>query len=358
MENDQITLVDKIVYGTMPDGQTVNQYTLTNKNGLEMKVINYGGTITSLKVPDKNGLLEDVVLGYDNLDHYIKSNTFFGALIGRYGNRIAKGKFQIDDIEYYLPINNAPNHLHGGPMGYDKVFWNITVLEDSSSLKLTYTSADGEQGYPGKLTVEVIYQLTGNNELKINYKATTDQKTIVNLTQHSYFNLGGSKSKDVLSHKLTLDADTYLPVDATLIPTGELRKVAGTPFDFLKEETIGARIGQSDEQLTFGKGYDHCWVLNNYDGKTLRKVATLSDSTSGRMMEVYTTEPGIQFYSGNFLDGSLMSKKNTTNAYRSGLCLETQHFPDSPNRAEFPSVLLSPNKTYQSTTVFSFKVVK
>jgi aldose 1-epimerase len=340
-------------FGLMPDGKAVNLYTLRNKNGVEIKVMNYGGIITSLSVPDNHGNFDDVVLGFDSLSSYVKSSPYFGALIGRYGNRIAKGKFEIDGHEYTLPINNGSNHLHGGPMGFDKVYWNIEVPEDSSSLKLTYLSADGEQGYPGNLTAEVFYYLTDDNELRIEYKATTDKKTVVNLTQHSYFNLGGKKTKDILGHRLKIDADNFTPVDTALIPTGEIRSVKGTPFDFLKAETIGSRINQKDEQLTFGRGYDHNWALNNYDGK-IRKVATLSEPVSGCSVEIYTTEPGLQFYSGNFLDGTLTGKNNTVYNFRSGLCLETQHYPDSPNQPKFPSVILNPGETYQTTTIYKF----
>lgn len=340
-------------FGTMPDGKKVNVYTLTNKNGLEMKVINYGGIIVSLKVPDKNGELSDVVLGYDSLTPYLKSNPYFGALIGRYGNRIAKGKFNLDGKEFTLPVNNGENHLHGGE-GFDKVFWNIEIPEDSSSLQLSYTSADGEQGYPGTLSVVVNYVLSDSNELKIDYRATTDKKTIVNLTQHTYFNLRGNKATTILDHTLQMEADHFLPVDKTLIPTGELKKVSGTPFDFLKPQRIGDRIDQRDEQLIFGLGYDHCWALNKYDGKSLRKVATLAELTSGRIMEVFTTEPGLQFYSGNFLDGTLKGKNGVVYQYRSGLCLETQHYPDSPNQSAFPSVVLNPGEVYQTTTVYKF----
>jgi aldose 1-epimerase len=340
-------------FGIMPDGKAVKLYTLKNKNGVEMKVMNYGGIITSLVVPDKNGNFDDVVLGYDSLSSYLKSSPFFGALIGRYGNRIAKGKFKIDGQEYNLPINNGSNHLHGGPMGFDKVYWNIDVPADSSSLKLTYLSVDGEQGYPGNLSAEVFYYLTDNDELKIEYKATTDKKTVVNLTQHSYFNLGGKQTKAILSHSLMIDADSFIPVDTALIPTGEIRSVKGTPFDFTKAETIGSRIEQKDDQLKFGRGYDHNWVLNNYDGK-MRKVAELSEPVSGRLMEVFTTEPGLQFYSGNFLDGTLIGKNNTAYNFRSGLCLETQHYPDSPNQPKFPSVILNPGETYQTTTIYKF----
>ncbi len=341
-------------FGKMEDGRVVRQYTLTNANNVEMKVINYGGIIVSLKTPDANGQLADIVLGYDSLEGYIRNNPYFGALIGRYGNRIAGGKFTLEGKAYSLPQNNGPNHLHGGPKGFDKVFWEIEVGPDSSSLLLSYRSADGEQGYPGNLSVNVVYRLTDANELRIEYDATTDAPTIVNLTQHSYFNLGNQET--ILGHQLQIDADSYLPVDATLIPTGKLQKVEGTPFDFRKPKTIGADIDANDEQIKLGKGFDHCWVLNGGQGK-LRKVAVLSDSVSGRQVEVHTTEPGIQFYSGNFLDGTIKGKGGTVYNFRSGLCLETQHYPDSPNRPEFPTVVLKPGEKYHTETVYTFGVV-
>jgi aldose 1-epimerase len=344
-------------FGTMPDGIAVKAYTLKNSNDVEMTVINYGGIIVSLKTPDRNGAFDDIVLGYDSLSGYIKSSPYFGALIGRYGNRIANGKFSLDGVEYKLAQNNDANHLHGGIKGFDKVFWEITPGADSTSLLLTYKSADGEEGYPGNLSVEVTYTLTDNNELKIDYKATTDKPTIVNLTQHSYFNLAGSNAKDILGHTLVINADAFLPVDKTLIPTGERRAVKGTPFDFTTPHLIGERINEKDQQLQFGLGYDHCWVLNNnYDSATVSHVATLSDSTTGRVLEVYTNEPGLQFYSGNFLDGTLKGKTGKVYEYRSGLCLETQHFPDSPNKKDFPSVVLLPGQTYTTSTMYSFLV--
>ena len=351
-----VLAVTKKSYATMPDGKEVFEYTLRNKSGVEAKVINYGGIVTSLMVPDKDGNMGDVVLGYDSLSSYLKSNPYFGALIGRYGNRIGKGKFSLDGTTYTLPINDGPNHLHGGPAGFDKVYWNIAPVEDSTkaALTLTYHSVDGEQGYPGNLDVEVTYTLTDENELKVDYKATTDKKTIINLTQHSYFNLTGDPTKDILGHELMIDAAYFLPVDKTLIPTGELKPVKDTPFDFNVLTSIGARIDNANEQLQFGKGYDHCWILNGYDSTTLRKVATLYDSTSGRVMDVITTEPGLQFYSGNFLDGTLIGKNNITYQYRHGLCLETQHYPDSPNKPEFPAVTLMPGETYSSTTIYKF----
>ncbi len=345
-------------FGVLPDGNEVTRYTLRNANGVEVSVINYGGIITSLKTIDKQGQFSDVVLGYDSLSSYLKSSPYFGALIGRYGNRIAKGKFTLDETSFKLATNNDANHLHGGLKGFDKVFWIIEVLPDSASLKLTYTSADGEEGYPGNLISEVVYALTDADELKIEYHATTDKKTIVNLTQHTYFNLTGDANRDILNHELMIDAPQLLPVDKTLIPTGELKSVTNTPFDFNRLTTIGSRIAQDDEQLKFGLGYDHCWVLNPSDGKTLRKVAELFEPTSGRVVEVSTTEPGLQFYSGNFLDGTLIGKGGVAYKHRSGLCLETQHYPDSPNKPAFPSVVLNPGETYTTTTVYSFLTKK
>lgn len=342
-------------YGELPDGQEVKQYTLENENGTTVSVINYGGIITSIKARDKNGELADIVLGYDSLSSYLKSSPYFGALVGRYGNRIAKGKFYLDSTLYTLPTNDNTNHLHGGPKGFDKVFWNITVLSDSS-LHLTYESMDGEQGYPGNLSVAVTYSLTSDDELKIEYEATTDKKTVVNLTQHTYFNLTGDPTKSILDHQLWIDASQFLPVDPTLIPTGELQPVANTPFDFNKLTTIGERINNEDEQLKRGRGYDHCWVLPVESGDTVRKVAELYDPSSGRVVEVLTTEPGIQFYSGNFLNGTLVGKGGVNYNHRTGLCLETQHYPDSPNQPNFPSVLLNPGEKYTTTTSYKFGV--
>ena len=344
-------------FGTMPDGKEVTLYTLKNSQGVEMSVMNYGGIIVSLKVPDKNGKLEDVVLGYDSLSSYIRSSPYFGALIGRYGNRIAKGKFSLDGVQYTLAVNNDENHLHGGLKGFDKVYWDIQVPSDSSSLALSYKSADGEEGYPGNLDVSVTYTLTDSNEVKVDYRATTDKKTVVNLTQHSYFNLTGNAAQDILGHQLMIAADHFLPVDNGLIPTGEFRLVAKTPFDFNTLTAIGARINDKDKQLVAGKGYDHCWVLNNSDDDhSLRKVAELYEPNSGRLVEVHTTEPGLQFYSGNFLDGTLTGKGGVVYKHRTGLCLETQHYPDSPNRSTFPSVTLNPGETYKTSTIYTFKV--
>jgi aldose 1-epimerase len=355
---DTLPLVSVRPFGKMEEGKAVSLFTMRNRRGVEMSVINYGGIIVSLKVPDKNGVFEDVTLGYDSLIHYVKSNPFFGALIGRYGNRIAKGKFTLDGEQYMLPVNNGANHLHGGPQGFDKVYWNIQDVSDSSQamLKLTYQSKDGEQGYPGNLDVEVLYTLTDDNEIKIQYQATTDKKTIVNLTQHAYFNLSGHDSPSILGHHLTINADSFLPVDETLIPTGILQPVQGTPFDFLSAKTIGSRISEKNNQLKYGKGYDHCWALNNKGN--FEKIATLSDSISGRMMEIFTDQPGLQFYSGNFLDGSNVGKSGTVYKFRQGLCLETQHFPDAPNKPSFASVTLSPGETYKTVTVYKFSLVK
>jgi aldose 1-epimerase len=346
-------------FGSMPDGTSISKYTLTNSSGMTMSVINYGGIITHLNAPDKNGTFEDVVLGYDSLSGYLKSSPYFGALIGRYGNRIAKGKFILDGKTYSLGQNNGPNNLHGGPNGFDKRVWNIEehAVDNGSALKLSYLSKDMEEGYPGNLQAEVIYHLTDSNELRINYRATTDKKTIVNLTQHTYFNLSGNTKTDILSHELFINADKFVPVDKTLIPTGELKNVSETPFDFKTPVAIGARINKDDQQLKAGGGYDHCWALNR-TSDSLELAATLHDPATGRVMSVYTTEPGIQFYSGNFLDGSITGKYNTVYKHRYGLCLETEHFPDSPNQKNFPPVILSPGEVYSTQTVYTFSVKK
>lgn len=350
------TAMQKQSFGKLPDGREVSRYILKNKNGVEVHVINYGGIITHLMAPDKDGKLEDVVLGYDSLEGYLKSSPYFGALIGRYGNRIGNGKFTLDGKEYTLAQNNNGQHLHGGDKGFDKVFWEIEPFasDKGQALKLTYLSKDMEEGYPGNLNTEVEYILTDNNELEINYRATTDKKTIVNLTQHTYFNLTGNVERDILDHELMLKADQIVPVDKTLIPTGELLPVNGTPFDFNVATPIGKRINDEHEQLKFGLGYDHCWVLSSKD--SLKLAGSVYEPGSGRMVEVYTTEPGIQFYSGNFLDGTITGKGNVTYQKRYGLCLETQHFPDSPNKPQFPSVELNPGEEYRSQTIYRFTV--
>ena len=346
-------------FGKTADGQAVDLYTLTNPNGLEAAITNYGGIVVRLKTPDRNGQLADVVLGFDTLDDYLKGHPYFGAIIGRYGNRIAKGRFQLNGVEYKLAVNNGENHLHGGLKGFDKVVWNARDVStaEAPALELTYTSKDGEEGYPGTLHVTVVYTLTPANELKIDYAATTDKDTIVNLTNHSYFNLAGQGEGDILGHELMINASRFTPVDAGLIPTGELRSVEGTPFDFRKPVAIGARINQDDQQLKYGNGYDHNFVLDR-TGDGLVLAARVTEPKSGRVMEVYTTEPGIQFYSGNFLDGSNKGKGGKIYQRRYGFCLETQHFPDSPNKPDFPSTVLRPGAKYQSTTVYRFPPVK
>lgn len=341
------------VFGQLADGKTVNVYTIGNSRGTEMKVINFGGIITSLKVPSRNGTLTDVVLGYDSLSPYLFGNPYFGALIGRFGNRIGGGKFSLGGATYQLAQNDNGNHLHGGIKGFDKVYWEIEQL-DSSRLQLTYKSPDGEEGYPGNLDVRVIYSLSEDNTFQIEYFAKTDKPTVVNLTQHTYFNLGGHDSGDILNHQLQLDAPSFLPVDKGLIPTGEVKSVENTPFDFRTPNTIGARINDNDEQLVFGKGYDHCWVFGPNAGAALRSVGALQSHTTGIRMEVLTTEPAIQFYSGNFLNGKNIGKGGHAYQYRYGLCLETQHYPDSPNKPEFPSVVLNPDSVYHSVTAYKF----
>ncbi|PTB94653.1 galactose-1-epimerase [Marivirga lumbricoides] len=344
-------------FGTLPSGEEVTQYIMTNNQGMEMSVITYGGIITSLTAPDKAGKYEDIVLGFDNLEGYLQDGVpYFGALIGRYGNRIAKGKFTLDSTEYELAINNIGNHLHGGLKGFDKVNWSAKEVEyaDGVALELTYLSADGEEGYPGNLETKVTYQLGNDNTFLIDYMATTDKKTVVNLTQHSYFNLSAMK-EDVLNHQLMVNADHFLPVDSTLIPTGELRPVEGTPFNFTEMKKVGADINQENQQLTYGLGYDHCWVLNEGAGK-MDLAAKAYEPNSGRTLEVYTSEPAIQVYTGNFLDGTLTGKGGTVYNKRSGLCLETQHFPDSPNQPEFPSTELNPGEKYESQTKFVFGI--
>jgi aldose 1-epimerase len=345
--------IEKQPFGKTENLTPVDLYTLTNDKGVEARITTYGGIVVSLKVPDRNARLGDVVLGYENLEGYLTNSSYFGALIGRYGNRIAKGSFQLGGTPYQLAQNNGDNHLHGGVVGFDKVIWKAKELwgEDEVGLQLTYLSHDGEEGYPGNLSVTVVYTLTNNNELKIDYSATTDKKTIANLTNHSYFNLAGKG--DILGHELMLKADRFTPVDKGLIPTGELSSVEGTPMDFTTPTAIGARINQNDEQLIYGLGYDHNWVLNNSGGK-LALAAKIFEPTSGRVMKVYTTQPGIQFYSGNFLDGSITGKNGEIYYKHFGFCLETQHFPDSPNHSNFPSTSLNPGQRYKQTTIYKF----
>ncbi|MEZ4973012.1 MAG: aldose epimerase family protein [Cyclobacteriaceae bacterium] len=342
----------KSVFGTLSDGTQIDQYDIKNINGISMSVITYGGIITSLKTPDRNGKLGDIVLGYDNLEGYVSNNPYFGAIIGRYGNRIAKGEFELNGEIYHLKKNNGVNHLHGGIKGFDKVVWAAEEIElpDGAGVKLTYTSPDGEEGYPGKLDVTVKYLLMDDNSLVFEYNAVTDKTTIVNLTNHSYYNLADTKDK-ILGHELLLNASQYLPVDSTLIPTG-IDSVSSA-FDFRVAKAVGRDIDSEDEQLKMGGGYDHCWVIDAKND-SLNFAASLYEPQSGRFMEVYTSEPGIQFYSGNFLDGTITGKENKIYVHRSGLCLETQHFPDSPNQPDFPEVVLNPGEQYFSKTVTKF----
>lgn len=348
----------EIPMSTSPADTRLQVYSMENKNGLKMTVTNLGGRIISLRVPDKQGELADVVLGYDSVKQYINGNPFFGAMIGRFGNRIAKGKFKLDDKEYTLSLNNGANALHGGPGGFHNVYWK--AQRDSVApnvITLSYVSSDGEEGYPGELTITVVYSLNDNDELGIEYTATTNKSTVVNLTHHSFFNLAGEGHGDILNHELIINADAYLPVDEGLIPTGELKNVSGTAFDFLKAHTIGERINGEDVQLQYAKGYDHNFVLNKKPGE-YELAALVEEPVSGRIMEVWTTEPGLQFYSGNFLDGKDVGKGNKPYPFRSAFCLEAQHFPDSPNHPNFPSTRLNPGETYHQKTVYAFSVME
>lgn len=342
--------ITKVFFGKTETGQAVDLYTLSNGKGMTIKITNYGGIVTSLTAPDKDGKFKDVVLGFDSLEKYLPRHPYFGAIVGRYGNRIAKGRFTLNGVQYKLAANNGENHLHGGIKGFDKVVWQAEEIkkENQVGLRLRYLSKDGEEGYPGNLSVVVIYTLTGNNELKIDYEAETDKATPVNLTHHSYFNLAGEDSAGILGHLLTIHADRFTPVDKGLIPTGELKNVQDTAMDFLTPRAIGERIS-----LVEG-GYDHNYVLNNWDG-SLKLAAGVSEPVSGRIMEVRTTEPGLQFYSGNFLDGTITGKSGQKYEKHYGFCLETQHFPDSPNKPNFPSVILEPGKKYTHTTVYRFR---
>lgn len=351
-------------FGKTPDGTEVTLYTLKNRNGLSVDITNYGGIVTRLLVPDRHGQLGDVVLGYNSVEDYIAGSPYFGALIGRFGNRIAHGKFTLDGIEYELPAkNNAPGgipcHLHGGNVGFDKVVWEATpvIVDDQPALKLHYLSRDGEEGYPGNLDVTVTYTLTNDNALRIDYRATTDKPTPVNLTNHSYFNLKGEGEGTILDHVLQIAGAHFTPVNAGLIPTGEIAPVKGTPFDFTAPHAIGERIDADDEQIKFGGGYDHNWVLDNQDG-SLALAAKVVEPVSGRTMEVWTREPGMQFYAGNFLDGSNVGKTGRPYIRRGGFCLETQHYPDSPNHPNFPSTILRPGEVYETTTVYKFGTVQ
>jgi aldose 1-epimerase len=357
----QAASVAREPFGTTDRGDAVSVYTLKNAHGMEVRATDYGGIILSLRVADRDGRFDDVVLGYDSLKDYVRASPYFGAIIGRYGNRIAGGRFSLDGRTYTLARNNGPNHLHGGLRGFDKVVWGVEPFEsrDGVGLVLRYASPDGEEGYPGTVQAQVTYTLTDRNELIFDYHATTDRATPVNLTQHSYFNLAGDGKRDILGHVVTLNADHFTPVDSTLIPTGEIKSVTGTPFDFRTATPIGARIDGDDEQLRHGRGYDHNFVLNKggtggTGDPTL--AARVYEPSSGRVMEIYTTEPGVQFYSGNFLDGTLQGKNGVVYRRRYGFAMETQHFPDTPNQPAFPSVIVRPGEEYRSRSIYKFAV--
>ena len=354
--------ITKTTFGKTREGIPVDLYTLTNANGIEANITNFGGIVVSLFVPDREGRLEDIVLGFDTLegylqDVYLQETPYFGAIIGRYGNRIAKGTFTLNGQQYQLATNNGPNHLHGGKEGFDRKVWKAEPFEADKGigLQLQYVSPHGEEGYPGTLTTTVRYTLTNDNELHIDYSATTDRETVINLTNHSYFNLSGQAKRNILDHLVQINADRFVPIDETSIPTGELAEVEGTPFDFKQPREVGSRINAKHEQLEMGKGYDHTFVLQGEKGE-MKLAATVYEPNNGRFLEVFTSEPGVQFYSGNFLKGNLVGKGGVAYEQRWGLCLETQHFPDSPNRPQFPSVRLNPGSTYQTSTSYKFSI--
>ena len=350
-------------FGSLPTGEPVTLFTLRNPHGLEIQLTNYGGIITSIKTPDRAGRFADIVLGYDDLAGYLRSSPYFGAIVGRYANRIARGRFTLDGATYTLPVNNGPNSLHGGLRGFDKVVWNAQPFQsqEGQGVVLTYTSRDGEEGYPGTLHARVTYTLTPDDRLIVDYNATTDKATPVNLSQHTYWNLVGNAARDILGHVLTIDADAITPVDSTLIPTGDIAPVDGTPFDFRKPTAIGARVDErQNTQIRYGNGYDHNFVLNrgNAAPDALVHAARVVEPSTGRTLDISTTEPGLQFYSGNFLDGSITGKGGRVYRFRYGLALETQHYPDSPNHPNFPSTILRPSQEYRSRTVFQFGVTR
>ena len=340
-------------FGILPDGQPVTVFTLTNRQGMQVKVLDFGAIISAIHVPDRDGTFADVVLGFERIEPYLANSAFLGAVIGRFGNRIAQGRFSLDGKDYQLAVNNAPNHLHGGNQGFHQVMWQAAPFTKDDAVGITFTrsSPDGEDGYPGKLDVTLTYALDNDNALSLRYHAVTDQATPINLTNHSYFNLAGQGS--ILGHEVTINADRYLPVDAGSIPTGELADVTGTPFDLRQSTVIGDSIDVPHEQLRIGRGYDHNFVLNQQPGQLLNLAAMVREPQSGRVMQVYTQEPGVQFYSGNFLDGSQHGKLRA-HSYRGALCLETQHFPDSPNQSHFPNTILRPGQVYQTHTVYRF----
>jgi aldose 1-epimerase len=343
------TNVKQEAFGKLPDGTPIELYTLSNGKGMEARVMTLGATVVSLTAPDKAGKYADVVLGMDSVDGYVKGVPYFGAIVGRYGNRIGHAQFTLEGNTYHTPKNDGDNTLHGGIKGFDKHVW--TAREAGDSVEFTYVSKDGEEGFPGTLTSKVTYTVTPNNELKIEYLATTDKPTVVNLTNHSYFNLSGQGEGNILDHQVAINATRFTPVDKGLIPTGELKPVKGTPFDFNNPTAIGARIGENDEQLQFGKGYDHNWVLN---GSGMKNAAEVYDPKSGRVMQVLTEEPGLQFYTGNFLDGTINGKGGKLYGHRGAFCMETQHYPDSPNKPSFPTTELKPGETYRTATVYRF----
>jgi aldose 1-epimerase len=343
-------------FGTLPSGAPVSEFTLANSKGMIVKILDFGGIVREIQAPDRAGQFADIVLGFDTLAPYLSDSPYFGALIGRYGNRIGKGRFAIDGKPYELARNDGANHLHGGASGFDKVLWTADI--DGGNLVLHYRSVDGEQGYPGNLDATVTYSLSEDNELVMRFHATTDQPTPVNLTQHSYFNLRGAgpEEGDILQHEIVIDADRFVPIDAGAIPLGPLVPVTGTPFDFRQPRPIGERIGQPDKQLRHGSGYDHCWVLNGGAKRELQRAVKVREPESGRVLELITQEPGVQFYSGNFLDGSLMGKGGRSYACRSGFCIEPQHFPDSPNQPAYPDTILRPGEIYATESRFKFSV--
>lgn len=345
-------------FGTLPDNTSIDQFTLTNKNGMQVKITNFGGIVTSIQVPDKNGVLGEVNLGFGNLEDYLQEQPYFGAIIGRYGNRIANGQFTLNGKLYKLATNNGGNHLHGGNKGFGKVVWNAKMVEKRNipSLILTYLSKDGEEGYPGNLNCTVTYTLTNRNELRIDYQAITDKSTVVNLTNHCYFNLKDGGQTDCLDHELRIFADHFTPIDKTSIPTGEIKSVKRTPFNFLKAKKIGERINRNNSQLKIGNGYDHNYVLK--EGANLKKAAKVIERESGRVLAVFTTEPGMQLYTANWLDGSLKGHDSRTYQKRCAFCLETQHFPDAPNQSSFPSTVLEAGEVFDSTTIYRFSILK
>jgi aldose 1-epimerase len=356
MSNKEVLqMIEKKLFGKLSDGSEIYAFTLKNQNGMTAEIINYGAIVVSLTASDRKGKFEDIVHGYDNINSYVADKNYFGCIVGRYGNRIDKGKFMLDGKVYQLGINNGENHLHGGETGFCKRVWSAETIESETdpALKLTYVSKDGEEGYPGAVTITVVYTLTRKNELKIEYTGTTDKTTILNPTHHSYFNLSGNMNTTVLNHELEINADKITPVDNGLITTGKFADVANTPMDFRSPKKIGKDINIDYDQLKFGLGYDHNWVINGYN-KKVNRIAGLYEAGSGRYMEVYSDQPGLQFYSGNFLDGSVAGKNGIKYQFRSALCLEAQCFPDSPNKPQFPSVILKPGEVYKQTTIYKF----